>query len=62
MPWTAKQFRDRHNKKLGLGAARHAAQQAEAMISHGVPEGESIAIANKYANKGYGAKSKGGKK
>ena len=58
MPWTAKQFRDRHNKKLSLGAARHAATQATAMIAHGVPEGESIATANKYAGKGYGAKPK----
>ena len=58
MPWTAKQFRDRHNKKLSLGAARHAATQANAMIAHGVPEGESIATANKYAGKGYGAKPK----
>lgn len=55
MPWTPTQYRDRHNKKLSLPAARHAAAQAEAMIAHGVPEGESIAVANKYANKGYGA-------
>ena len=62
MPWTPKQFRDKHNKKLSLGAAKHAAAQAEAMIAHGVPEGESIATANKYAGKGLGAKPKKGQK
>ena len=55
MPWTAEQFRSKHNKKLSLGAARHAAAQASAMIAHGVPEGEAIATANKYAGKGMGA-------
>ena len=61
MPWSAQSFRAKHNKKLSLGAARHAATQATAMIAHGVPEGEAIATANKYANKGYGAKRKGKK-
>ena len=62
MPWTAESFRREHNKKLSLGAARHAATQATAMIAHRVPEGTAIATANRYANKGYGAKPKGGKK
>ena len=62
MPWAPKQFKEKHNKKLSLGAARHAAAQATAMIAHGVPEGEAIATANKYANKGYGAVKKGKKK
>ena len=55
MPWTAEQFRAKHNKGLSLGAARSAANQASAMIAHGVPEGEAIAIANKHAKKGPGA-------
>jgi uncharacterized protein YdaT len=58
MPWTPQQFKAKHNKKLGLGAAKHAAAQATAMMQHGVPEGEAIAVANKYANKGFGAKGK----
>ena len=62
MPFTAESFRSKHNKKLSLGAARHAATQANAMIAHGVAEGMAIATANKYAGKGYGAKPKGGKK
>ena len=62
MPFTAESFRKKHNKKLSLGAARHAAEQATAMIAHGVPEGEAIAVANKYAGKGYGARPKGRKK
>lgn len=58
MPFTAQSFRTRHNKKLGLGASRHAAAQANAMIANGVPEGEAIAVANRYAGKGYGARKK----
>ena len=55
MPWSSEEFRRKHNKKLSLGAAKHAAAQAGAMIAHGVPEGIAIATANKYANKGLGA-------
>ena len=55
MPWTPEEFRKKHNKKLGLGAAKHAAAQASAMIAHGVSEGIAIATANKHANKGLGA-------
>lgn len=56
MPWTPEQFRSRHNKKLTLPQAKHAATQAEAMMARGVPEGEAIATANKYARpKGPGA-------
>ena len=68
MPWTPEQFKAKHNKKLSLSAAKHAAQQAEAMIANGVSEGVAIATANKYANKsmaktkGFGAvQKKGGK-
>lgn len=55
MPWTSKQFQQRHNKKLSLPAAKKAAAQAEAMIKSGVPEGMAIATANKHAGKGLGA-------
>ena len=55
MPWTPKQFRDKHNKKLSLPAAKAAAAQATAMIQHGVSEGVAIAVANKHAKKGFGA-------
>jgi uncharacterized protein YdaT len=51
MPWTAKEFKDRHNHKLTLAAAGAAARQAAAMIKAGVPEGEAIATANKHAGK-----------
>ena len=56
MAWTPQQFKDKHNKKLTLAQAKHAAAQATAMMAHGVPEGESIATANKYARpRGPGA-------
>lgn len=47
MPWTASQFRAKHNKKLSLPAAKKAAAQATAIIKRGVPEGMAIATANK---------------
>lgn len=64
MPWTPESFRAKHNKSLTLAQAGHAAAQAEAMMKHGVPEGEAIATANKYAKKprkGFGAVRKGKK-
>jgi uncharacterized protein YdaT len=51
MPWSAKSFRSRHNKKLGPAAAKKAAAQANAMLRAGVDEGVAIAVANKRANK-----------
>ena len=54
MPWTAEQFKSKHNKKLSTPAAAEAAAQATAMIKAGVPEGEAIATANKHAGK-FGA-------
>lgn len=51
MPWTAQQFKEKHNKKLSLPAARRAAAQAEGMMKAGVGEGEAIATANKNAGK-----------
>lgn len=47
MPWTAKSFAAKHNKKLSGEAASKAAAQATAMVKAGVPEGEAIATANK---------------
>lgn len=51
MPWSAKSFAARHNKKLHGEVAKKAAAQANALLRSGVPEGEAIAIANKHANK-----------
>lgn len=46
MPWTAKTFAERHNKKLGPEQSAKAARMANAMLKSGVPEGEAIATAN----------------
>lgn len=51
MPWTPKDFKSRHNKKLSPAQAKKAAAQANAILKSGVPEGEAIAIANKQALK-----------
>lgn len=51
MPWSARSFAARHNKKLKGEAASKAASQANAMIRSGVPEGIAIATANKRGNK-----------
>lgn len=51
MPWTAKSFRERHNKKLSGAAAAKAAEMATAMVKEGVPEGIAIATASKHGNK-----------
>ena len=59
MPWTGKQFADRHNHSLSGKQAGKAAAQANAMLGAGVPEGEAIATANKQAGKSakmYGKK------
>ncbi len=54
MPWTGKQFSEKHNHKLKGKAADNAAVQATAMVRAGVPEGEAIATANKNAAKKKG--------
>lgn len=51
MPWTAQAFAKRHNRKLHGRAAAKAAEQANAMLKAGVPEGIAIATANKHAKK-----------
>ena len=50
MPWDAKSFATKHNKKLKGKAASKAAAMATAMVAHGVPEGVAIATANKRGN------------
>ncbi len=47
MPWDAKSFATKHNRKLHGEAAQKAASQATAMVKEGVPEGIAIATANK---------------
>lgn len=47
MPWDAKSFASKHNKKLHGEAATKAAAQATAMVKAGVSEGIAIATANK---------------
>lgn len=48
MPWrTGEAFANKHNKRLKGEAAQKAADQATALVNKGMPEGESIAIANK---------------
>lgn len=54
MPWTGPQFKAKHNKNLTADEAKHAAEQATAMLKNGVPEGEAIATANKYAHRKNG--------
>lgn len=49
MPWTAASFREKHNKSLTPAQAGKVAKQANAMLKAGVPEGISIATANKHA-------------
>lgn len=51
MPWTAANFKAKHNHALKGGAAAKAAAQATAMVKAGVPEGEAIATANKTGKK-----------
>ncbi len=51
MPWTGKSFASRHNKSLSGAAATEAAEQANAILRSGAPEGIAIATANKQAAK-----------
>ena len=47
MPWTAAQFKQRHNHKLKGAAAKNAAAQATAILRSGASERIAIATANK---------------
>lgn len=51
MPWTGKDFANKHNHKLKGAAANKAAKQATAMVRAGVDEGVAIATANKNAKR-----------
>lgn len=50
MPWTGKEFKERHNKGLSDEEAHRAARIANAMLKRGVPEGEAIATASSRAS------------
>jgi uncharacterized protein YdaT len=58
MPWTGKEFKQRHNHKLTGAQADKAAKQANAMLRSGADEGVAIATANKHAREKPKAKSK----
>ena len=51
MPWDAETFAGRHNHSLHGEQAAHAARIANAVLRGGAPEGEAIAIANKWAQR-----------
>ena len=59
MPWTPKQFKDRHNKSLTDAQAARAAAQANAILRSGGSEAVAIATANKHARDkpGLGARA-----
>lgn len=58
MPWTPQEFTSRHNHKLTGQAATKAADQANAMLRAGVPEGIAIATANKTGDRVQKRKSR----
>jgi uncharacterized protein YdaT len=62
MPWTGKSFASRYNKSLSGAAAMKAAEQANAILRSGAPEGVAIATANKQAAKRRGAPGFRGRK
>jgi uncharacterized protein YdaT len=51
MPWTGKQFANRHNHGLSKPMASKAASIASAIVREGGDEGVAIATANKYAKR-----------
>ena len=46
MPWTAKTFRSRHNKKLSPAQSRKAAKIADDVLRRTGDEGRAIRTAN----------------
>jgi uncharacterized protein YdaT len=59
MPWDAKSFASRHNKKLKGAAASKAARVATALVNRGEDEGKAIRIANAIGNRAQaGARKK----
>lgn len=51
MPWSGKEFKERHNKKLTPAQSKKAASQANAILEKTGDEGMAIAVANKNAKK-----------
>jgi uncharacterized protein YdaT len=51
MPWTPREFAEKHNQKLSGEAAKAASRQANALLAKGLPEGEAIATASKQAKR-----------
>jgi len=51
MPWTARSFASKHNKKLKGKRATKAAKQANAILRETGDEGMAIAVANKNAKR-----------
>ena len=51
MPWTAKEFKARHNHKLSPAQAQHAANMANAILRSGASDRIAIATANKRAKR-----------
>jgi 8-oxo-dGTP pyrophosphatase MutT (NUDIX family) len=54
MPWTAEQFKSRHNHSLSGPQAEHASHIANAILRSGANEGTAIATANKMAERAPG--------
>lgn len=51
MPWTGRQFQERHNRKLNKRGAAKASSIANAIMRDGGDEGVAIATANRYADR-----------
>jgi hypothetical protein len=51
MPWTPKQFKDRHNKKLTPAQAKVAAEVANQVLIKTADEGRAVREGNAVANK-----------
>jgi len=54
MPWDAKGFKKKHNKKLSERQAREAARTANAVLKESGDEGKAIRIANWQVRRGGG--------
>lgn len=61
MPYTAKSFASKHNKKLKGAAAAKAARMATGMEAKGIDPGKAIRIANAAGDKAMGMR-RGGRK
>jgi uncharacterized protein YdaT len=46
MPWTAEEFKQKHNKKLSPAKAAHAAKVANAVLKQTGDDAKAIRIAN----------------